>query len=66
MTVDIKKTHPQFIFMQVREQHQELWDLVVVYGSPSLSLRRRLWRDLRTNSLNIKDPWLAMRYFNAG
>lgn len=63
--VNIIKTHPQFIMMQVKEDNQDPWCLAVVYGSPSHSLRKRLWRDLRKERLDFNYPWLAVGDFNA-
>lgn len=63
--VEIIKTHPQFIFSQVQEHNNDPWGLAIVYGSPSLHLRRRLWRDLNMENVKFNGPWLATGDFNA-
>lgn len=62
--VDIIITHQQFILLQVKEDYQAPWCLVVVYGSPSYSLRKRLWRNMRKECNNINYPWLVVGDFN--
>ncbi|XP_031101106.1 uncharacterized protein LOC116004996 [Ipomoea triloba] len=41
------------------------WNFTVVYGSPSLHLRRRLWNSLTRTKININGPWLVEGDFNA-
>lgn len=43
----------------------EPWLLSVVYGSPNASLRNFVWQDLASNSVDLSDPWLAVRDFHS-
>lgn len=36
-----------------------------MYGSPNASLRNFLWQDLASNSIDLSDPWLAVRDFHS-
>lgn len=63
--LDILRTNPQFIFMQVQDHKGERWLFTVVYGSPSHSLRKNLWKNLRQEEININGPWLVAGDFNA-
>ena len=58
--LNVIKTHPQFIHMQIKSQGGHLWHLSVVYGSPNSSLRRFLWRDLNQYPINNATPWLII------
>ena len=62
--VEICKTHPQFIRMEVSVNEQPSWLLSIVYGSPTPSLRQFLWHDLNRNHMNLSLPnWLAVGDF---
>lgn len=62
--INVLKTHLQFVLLQVRENNLMQWNLAIVYGSPSSSLRKRLWKDLRKDSLDMDGSWLAIGDFN--
>lgn len=36
-----------------------------MYGSPNASLRNFLCQDLASNSIDLSDPWLAVRDFHS-
>ncbi|XP_031097105.1 uncharacterized protein LOC116001364 [Ipomoea triloba] len=63
--IDILHSHPQFVHLQVERNMGRICILSVVYGSPSVHLRRRLWRSLNRSKLNIFAPWLVAGDFNA-
>lgn len=39
--------------------------MAIVYGSPNSFLRKRLWDELRKDTLDMEGPWLAIGDFNA-
>ncbi|XP_031101934.1 uncharacterized protein LOC116005836 [Ipomoea triloba] len=61
----ILDTHPQFINLQVKEGLLPPWELSMVYGSPNLSLRKKLFTDLSTANLNSQPCWLVCGDFNS-
>lgn len=63
--LDILKTHPQFVLARICRNDSSPWLLSVVYGSPNASLRNFLWQDLASNSIDLSDPWLAVRDFHS-
>ncbi|XP_031090984.1 uncharacterized protein LOC115995981 [Ipomoea triloba] len=65
LTVDILQSHPQYVHMSVRELSGRRWNFSVVYGSPSLYLRRRLWNSLSREKVQVNHPWLIAGDFNA-
>lgn len=62
--VDVRITHPQFIMLRVKDQ-KGYWDLVVVYASPSIHLRKKLWNTLRHDNLGLLDKCVAIEDFNS-
>ncbi|XP_031124225.1 uncharacterized protein LOC116026939 [Ipomoea triloba] len=65
LQIDILNFHPQFVHMTVTEPTGRMWNFSVVYGSPSLQLRRRLWNSLSRNKVQVDHPWLIAGDFNA-
>lgn len=65
MEVEIKVTHPRFVFMEICDRNQERWNLAIVYASPSMVLRRKLWATLRDSVLKIGSHWTAIGDFNS-
>ncbi|XP_031116794.1 uncharacterized protein LOC116020460 [Ipomoea triloba] len=65
LQVDIIRTNPQFMHLLVVDRKNRTWNLTVVYGSPSLHLRRRLWSALSREKTEITSPWLVAGDFNA-
>lgn len=63
--VYIVHTHPQFIVLKLKIGFDEPWFLAVVYGSPSVGLRQRLWNDLNLTKLGLDGPLLTVVDFNA-
>ncbi|XP_019186483.1 PREDICTED: uncharacterized protein LOC109181186 [Ipomoea nil] len=51
--------------MKVKEVHSIPWSFAAVYGSPSLTLRRKLFTDLTRQSMGIHEPWLVAGDFNS-
>ncbi|XP_031131690.1 uncharacterized protein LOC116033075 [Ipomoea triloba] len=66
-TVEIQviSTHPQFVNLQVKEGNGLPWVLSLVYGSPNISLRRRLFSELTSSSFSTQPCWLACCDFNS-
>ncbi|XP_031111969.1 uncharacterized protein LOC116015942 [Ipomoea triloba] len=65
ISIEVLNTHPQFITLQVHQEGIGLWRLSVVYGSPNLSLRRRLFAELTCLSPDFQGPWLMAGGFNS-
>ncbi|XP_031099664.1 uncharacterized protein LOC116003863 [Ipomoea triloba] len=65
LNVEIIETHPQFITLQMDHGVAGVHRLTLVYGSPNLYLRRRLFSDLSCCSLNFQGPWLLAGDFNS-
>ncbi|XP_031115795.1 uncharacterized protein LOC116019654 [Ipomoea triloba] len=65
LTVNIIFTDPQFILSQVKDNGSEPWFFSIIYGSPTPSLRKKLWRNLDRTLLNINGPWLSVGDYNA-
>nr|GME00746.1 splicing factor 3B subunit 2 [Ipomoea batatas] len=63
--VEITNSNPQFINLKILENDGTIWNLSVVYGSPALHLKRRLWNALTRSKINIRGPWLVAGDFNA-
>ncbi|XP_019186538.1 PREDICTED: uncharacterized protein LOC109181240 [Ipomoea nil] len=42
-----------------------IWLLSVVYGSPNMQLRRKLFADLSSQDLGLQGPWLSVGDFNS-
>lgn len=45
--IEVIETHRQFIVLKVSDNGVEPWFLYIVYGSPNVGLRQRLWSNLR-------------------
>ena len=56
LTINIIKTHPQFILDDVVERVNKHWLLSVVYGSPNHTLRSNLRQDLNRIIFNLTNP----------
>ncbi|XP_031131792.1 uncharacterized protein LOC116033172 [Ipomoea triloba] len=63
--IEVLHSHPQFVHMAITDQLGRFWNLSVVYGSPTLHLRRRLWSSLKRTKLHVNHPWLIAGDFNA-
>lgn len=64
LDIQIIRTHPQFVVTEVRNNNK-VWNIIFVYTSPEPSIRERLWKDLRSERLNLHNEWLAVGDFNA-
>lgn len=62
LEVKIIHEHHQFVHLRVSSRLGASWYLTVVYASPTPSIRRYLWEDLRR--LSIKTPWCIIGDFN--
>lgn len=58
-------THPQFIMMEIILNSKEKVNIAFVYGSPSYTLRRKLWPELNKRKMNMADAWLTVGDFNS-
>ena len=56
MKVDILKTHPQFIHMQIDTEGGRDWLFSMVYGSPNVSLRKFLLMDRNRQAVDLRAP----------
>lgn len=65
ISVSIYKTHRQFILLNMRDNQGKSWMMAMVYGSPTRSLRQKLWNDLGKTKCGIEEPWITMGDFNA-
>lgn len=65
VNMELLDSHPQFIHLEVKDQTRWPWNVSVVYGSPSLHLRHRLWNSLSRKNISINGPWLVAGDFNA-
>lgn len=56
----------QFIHLRVKLTEDSDWVFITgVYGSPRVSVRKKLWDDLRLIAQYITSPWLLTGDFNA-
>lgn len=64
--VEVLSSHRQFIHARITPS-ANLPSLLVtfVYGSPNISVRDFLWRELRRLASTISEPWMVMGDFNA-
>ena len=60
LDISIIKTHPQFMHVQIKKNGNCRWLLIVVYASPTPSLRKILWKELNQQMLPLSDPWLVV------
>lgn len=65
LNIQIIDTHPQFITLQVFQENLGWWRLSIIYGSPNLYLRRRLFTNLTCANSNFQGPWLMAGDFNS-
>ncbi|XP_031107590.1 uncharacterized protein LOC116012231 [Ipomoea triloba] len=65
LKLEILHSNPQFVHLLIKENSGRQWNFSMVYGSPSLHLRRRLWRALSRNKVQVNHPWLITGDFNA-
>ncbi|XP_019163170.1 PREDICTED: uncharacterized protein LOC109159522 [Ipomoea nil] len=63
--IEILYTHPQFVSFQVAENGSSPRLMSAVYGSPNLSLRKRLFPDLSGHHFYPQGPWLSFGDFNS-
>lgn len=61
----VEYTHPQFIIMDIQPDNEERKSIAFVYGSPSQTLRRKLWSELSRRNRNMVDAWLCVGDFNS-
>ncbi|XP_057425973.1 uncharacterized protein LOC130719367 [Lotus japonicus] len=64
--VEVMSSHRQFIHARITTS-ANLPSLLVtfVYGSPNISVRDFLWRELRRLASTISEPWMVIWDFNA-
>ncbi|XP_031119046.1 uncharacterized protein LOC116022462 [Ipomoea triloba] len=65
LEIQIMKTHPQFINLQITDGNSPPWVLSIVYGSPNQSLRRKLFSELNSIDFRPQTCWLACGDFNS-
>ena len=63
--VEVLRTHPQFIHLEVQVHGDDPWLLPIVYGSPTFTLQKFLWQSLHLNNLDLSKAWIAVGDFNA-
>lgn len=63
--VKITNSHPQFITMEIHDRTHTKWYLTVVYASPNVQLRRKLWAALKTSDQKLGIPHLIAGDFNS-
>ncbi|XP_019180350.1 PREDICTED: uncharacterized protein LOC109175534 [Ipomoea nil] len=63
--IEILYTHPQFVSFQVAENGSSPRLMSAVYGSPNLSLRKRLFSDLSGHHFYPQGSWLSFGDFNS-
>lgn len=62
--IDVTWTHPQFILLTFEDAHKGNHNIAIVYGSPSRTLRQKLWKDLGNSKGSVNYPWIALGDFN--
>ncbi|XP_019157960.1 PREDICTED: uncharacterized protein LOC109154682 [Ipomoea nil] len=65
ISIEIVKTNPQFISVQVNDGDLGPWLLSLVYGSPCQYLKRKLFAELSSQSGDPLSSWLSVGDFNA-
>ena len=63
--LEVIRTHPQFIHLEVQVAGHDPWLLSIVYGSPAPHLRKFLWQDLNLSGIDLLKPWLVVCDFNS-
>ncbi|XP_019164336.1 PREDICTED: uncharacterized protein LOC109160503 [Ipomoea nil] len=59
------RTNPQFVSMEIKNNNSRTWNIAVVYGSPSHSLRRNLWLELGREQCGLNEAWVTLGDFNS-
>jgi len=62
--IQLIKSHPQFVTMEVHRSGIQPWVFTAVYASPTLHLRELLWREIEVLATFITAPWLLAGDFN--
>ncbi|XP_031095145.1 uncharacterized protein LOC115999435 [Ipomoea triloba] len=65
LRIQVLNTHPQFVNLQVDEQNSSPWILSLVYGSPNISLCKKLFAELSLSNFDRYPCWLACGDFNS-
>ncbi|XP_019199070.1 PREDICTED: uncharacterized protein LOC109192823 [Ipomoea nil] len=65
ISIEIIRTNPQYISVQVNDCEMGPWVLSLVYGSPCQSLKRKMFAELSHQNLDPQPSWLAVGDFNA-
>lgn len=64
--VEILQIHPQFLHLRVFTNGGQFPFLcTAVYASPHPHLRNILWKELGNIAVDVKEPWIMARDFNA-
>ncbi|XP_057444772.1 uncharacterized protein LOC130737018 [Lotus japonicus] len=64
-SVEVLYSHRQLVHLRIKPNNGQPHFLVTfVYGSPNVSLRDFLWRELRQLASHITEPWVVMGDFN--
>lgn len=63
-TIQLIEFHPQFVACKVLPVSGVSWNLCFIYASPYSPCRRILWTDLKLDSVDLSDEWMALGDFN--
>lgn len=64
LQVDIVTINPQFVLARVKHGNDDWCFISFVYGSPTHSLRRKLWEGLSQECWNINGAWISIGDYN--
>ncbi|KAI9072621.1 hypothetical protein K1719_045417 [Acacia pycnantha] len=63
--VEVRESTNQFVHIRFTGHLGQAWEMMFVYGSPNIVLRRTLWRDLMSLRRSVHVPWCLGGDFNA-
>ncbi|XP_021621482.1 uncharacterized protein LOC110621511 [Manihot esculenta] len=63
-SIQLIESHPQFFACKVLPVSGVSWNFCFIYASPYSPCRRILWTDLKLDSVDLSDEWMALGDFN--
>ncbi|KAI9111556.1 hypothetical protein K1719_017246 [Acacia pycnantha] len=55
--VEVLGSSNQYVHVRITNNDLQVWEMILVYGSPNIVQRRSLWRDILHLSTSITIPW---------
>ncbi|KAK4270478.1 hypothetical protein QN277_023510 [Acacia crassicarpa] len=65
LQVEVLECSNQYIHVRITNHVLQVWEMTFVYGSPNISQRRALWRELKQLNPSVRGPWCLGGDFNA-